>query len=103
MGTPSALGIKRIHSVEFVVDFFDRSRDFYIEKMGFAESHRSTPQWESEFRSKALVYSANDIHILVTAPLSTHSYTAQYLKLLCPGIRNVTYEVHDLAEAIDYL
>lgn len=103
MDAPSQLGIRKIHSVEFVVDFFDRSRTFYLEKMGFLETHRSTPSWEEQFKSKAVVFSSHGIRILVTAPLSTHSYTAQYLKLLCPGIRNVTFLVKDLDKTVSYL
>lgn len=103
MDSQSALGIKKIYSVEFVVDFFDRSRHFYNQKMGFVETHRSTSEWEEQFKSKAIYFSANNIKIQVCTPLSNHSYTAQYLKLLCPGIRNVTYQVESLDRAVDYL
>ncbi|MFQ5451169.1 MAG: VOC family protein [Nitrospinaceae bacterium] len=103
MSPHSALGIKRIFSYEFVVDFFDRTREFYVEKMGFAESHRSTPDWERKFKSKGIYFSANEVKVLVTSPLSSHSYTAQYLKLLCPGIRRVTFQVDHLETALTYL
>ncbi|CAI2719142.1 VOC family protein [Nitrospina watsonii] len=103
MDKASRLGIKNVFSVEFVVDFFDRSRSFYIEKMGLVETHRSTPQWEERFKSKAIYFSANDVRLMVSTPLSHHSYTAQYLKILCPGIRNVTLQVEDLDRAVDYL
>ncbi|MGP0565939.1 MULTISPECIES: VOC family protein [unclassified Nitrospina] len=103
MDTASQLGIRKVFSVEFVVDFFDRSRNFYIEKMGLVETHRSTPQWEERFKSKAIYFSANDVRLMVSTPLSNHSYTAQYLKILCPGIRNVTLQVEDLDRAVDYL
>lgn len=103
MDEASRLGIKKVFSVEFVVDFFDRSRSFYIEKMGFVETHRSMAQWEERFKSKAIYFSANDVRIMLSTPLSNHSYTAQYLKILCPGIRNVTLQVADLDRAVDYL
>ena len=103
MDTPSILGIKKIYSVEFVVDDFDRSRSFYVGKMGFAETHRSQSEWESRFRSKALYFSANDIKLMISSPLSSSSYTAQYLKILCPGIRRVTFQVKNLDEACRYL
>lgn len=103
MEIPSVLGLLKIYSVEFVVDYFDRSRDFYINKMGFQETRRSTPAWEDRFKAKALYFSANDIKIMVSAPLSHHSYTAQYLKILCPGIRTVTFLVKNLDHTIDYL
>ncbi len=103
MDNPSALGIQKVYSVEFVVDYFDRSRDFYIHRMGFQETHSSTPAWEDRFKTKALYFSANDIKIMVAAPLSHHSYTAQYLKILCPGIRKVTFLVKSLDPTIEYL
>ena len=103
MDNPSVLGIQKVYSVEFVVDNFDRSRNFYIDNMGFQETHCSTPAWEDRFKAKALYFSANDIKIMVAAPLSHHSYTAQYLKILCPGIRTVTFLVKDLDRTIEYL
>lgn len=103
MDNPSVLGIQKVYSVEFVVDYFDRSRDFYINRMGFQEAYRSTQAWEERFKTKALYFSANDIKIKVAAPLSHHSYTAQYLKILCPGIRKVTLLVKNLDRTIEYL
>ena len=103
MEAPSALGIKKVYSIEFVVEYFDRSRDFYFNKMGFAETHRSTNEWETKFKSKAIYFSANDIKIMVSSPLTTHSYTAQYLKALCPGVRKVVLQVENLDRTIDYL
>ena len=103
MASPSVLGIQKVYSVEFVVDYFDRSRNFYINNMGFQETHSSTPAWEDRFKAKAFYFSANDIKIMVSAPLSHHSYTAQYLKILCPGIRKVTFLVNDLDRTIEYL
>ena len=103
MEIPSALGIKKVYSIEFVVDYFDRSRDFYRNKMGFAETHQSTREWEDKFKSKAIYFTANDIKIMVSSPLTTHSYTAQYLKTLCPGICKVVLQVESLSQTIDYL
>lgn len=103
MESPSALGIKKVFSVEFVVDYFDRSRNFYIQNLGFEETHQSTPDWEDKFQSKAIYFSANDIKIMVSAPLSTHSYAAQYLKTLCPGIRKVVLQVDNLDRTLGYL
>ena len=103
MELPSALGIKKVYSIEFVVAYFDRSRDFYLNKMGFAETHQSTRDWEDKFKSKAIYFSANDIKIMVSSPLTTHSYTAQYLKTSCPGIRKVVLQVENLGQTVDYL
>ena len=103
MDTQSPLGLKKIFSYEFVVDFFDRSRDFYIDKLGLRETHRSTRDWENKFQSKGIFFSANDIKVLVSSPQSSHSYTAQYLKSLSPGVRKVTFQVEDLQQTIDYL
>lgn len=103
MEPPSELGIRKVYSIEFVVDYFDRSRDFYLNKMGFAESHQSTRDWEDKFKSKAIYFSTNDIKIMVSSPLTTHSYTAQYLKTLCPGICKVVLQVENLDQTIDYL
>ncbi|MFQ5443578.1 MAG: VOC family protein [Nitrospinales bacterium] len=99
----SALGIKKIFSIEFVVDFFDRSRKFYVGKMGFQETHRSSLEWEDRWNSKGVFFCSNDIKVLVTSPKSSHSYTAEYLKILSPGIRRVTFQVKSLEKTIEYL
>lgn len=99
----SALGIKGIYSFEFVVDFFDRSRDFYVNKLGLIETHRSTPEWEDKFGSKGIYFQAKDVKIFLTSPKSSQSYTAQYLKILSPGIRKVTFRVKNLKAAIQHL
>jgi len=103
MEMPSALRIKKVYSIEFVVDYFDRSRDFYLNKMGFLETHQSTRDWENKFKSKAIYFSANDIKVMVSSPLTTHSYTAQYLQTLCPGVRKVVLQVENLDRTINYL
>ena len=103
MELPSALGIKKVYAVEFVVEYFDRSREFYIHKMGFVETHQSTREWEEKFKSKAIYFAARDIKIMVSTPLSTHSYTAQYLKVLCPGICKIVLQVKNLDETVHYL
>ena len=103
MNSGSELGIKKIFSFEFVVDFFDRSRDFYAKYMGFVETHQSTAEWENKFKSKGIYFSAGDIKVLLTCPLSSHSYTAQFLKMLSPGVRKVTFQVENLKKTINYL
>jgi len=103
MDSESPLGIKRIFSFEFVVDYFDRSRDFYINKLGFNETHRSTHEWEEIFLSRGIYFSANNIKILVSSPLSSHGYTAQFLKTLSPGVRKVTFLVEDLQQTVRFL
>ena len=103
MKRPSALGIKKVYSVEFIVDFFDRSFSFYSEKLGFINTHRSTSEWEDKFKSKAYYFVAGDIKVMISTPLSNNSYTAQYLKILCPGIRKVTFLVENLDQTKDYL
>jgi 4-hydroxyphenylpyruvate dioxygenase len=99
----SLLGIKKIFSLEFVVDYFDRSRDFYVEKMGFCETHRSTPEWENKFNSKGVYLKSNNIRILVSTPKAPNSYTAEYLKILPPGIRRANFQVEDLDSAVKHL
>lgn len=99
----SSLGIRKIYSLEFVVDFFERSREFYTHKMGFVESHRSTPEWETRFNSQGVYFASNDIKMLVTSPLASHSYTAEFLKILSPGIRKVTFQVENLDRAAEVL
>lgn len=103
MSSKSLLGINNIFSFEFVVDFFDRSCEFYREKMGFIETHRSTHEWEDQFNSKGVYFRSNDVRFLITSPKSADSYTAEYLKILSPGVRRVAFQVEDLGRAVDFL
>ncbi|MBI4383628.1 MAG: VOC family protein [Nitrospinae bacterium] len=103
MESESALGLTGSFSFEFVVDFFDRSREFYVDKMGFVETHRSGPEWERKFNSKALYLKARNIRILLTTPKTGRGYTAEFLKILAPGVRRVTYQVENLDRAVQYL
>lgn len=99
----SALGIKGIFAFEFVVDFFDRSLEFYKKRLGFIETHRSSPGWEARFGSKGVYLKSNHISILITTPVSSQGYTAEFLKILSPGICRVTFVVDSLNQATDYL
>lgn len=99
----SALGIKGIFAFEFVVDFFDRSMEFYKNRLGFIETHRSSSEWESRFGGKGAYLRSNNICILITTPVSSQGYTSDFLKILSPGIRRVTFLVDSLGQALDYL
>ncbi|OGW20224.1 MAG: hypothetical protein A3K09_07360, partial [Nitrospinae bacterium RIFCSPLOWO2_12_FULL_47_7] len=103
MYSVSALGIKGIFAFEFVVDFFDRSLEFYKMRLGFIETHRSSPEWETQFNGKGAYLKSNDISILIATPISSQGYTAEFLKILSPGIRRVTFIVDSLDRATDYL
>jgi 4-hydroxyphenylpyruvate dioxygenase len=103
MYSASALGIKKIFAFEFVVDFLDRSLEFYKQRLGLVETHRSSPEWETQFGSRGVYLRSNDISILVSAPVSAHGYTAEFLKILPPGIRRVVFIVDNLDRTMDFL
>ncbi len=103
MDTVSALGIKGIFAFEFVVDIFDRSLDFYKKRLGFIETHRSSSEWEEQLGAKGAYLKSNNISLLITTPCSPRGYAGQFLKILSPGIRRVTFRVDSLDQATDYL
>lgn len=97
------LGIIGYDAIQFVSLDLERSYDFYVNKLDFAVSARSTPSFEEEHGYKAVVFSARNINIEVIQGISERSLPAQHLKHQSAGICSVKFLVRDIQHAFDTL
>lgn len=95
MGDVKNLGIKGYDSLRFVSLDLERSREFYVDKLDFAEVARSTPEWEDETGDKAAVFEADDIRLEVLEPQRDDSFGAYHREFHSAGIATVNFEVED--------
>ena len=93
------LGITGYDSLRFVTLDLGRSRNFYLEKLDFKMTARSTPEWEKETGDKAEVYQAGDIRIECVEPQDDSSWAAYHRRFHPAGIGLVNFAVKDVDEA----
>lgn len=98
-----SLGIKRIESVHYYVHDLARSRQFYTEKMDFAELGASTPALEAEGHQKSAIFHAGDMTVLCSQPIGEGSRAWRYLRKHPAGIGTLNFEVEDVEKAFRLL
>jgi 4-hydroxyphenylpyruvate dioxygenase len=103
MARSQALGIKRLEDIIFVVHDLERSTRFYVDKLDFALTARSTPDHEAKTGETTRVFTAGHVQVTVTQPLTPTSSAARYLKRHPDGISTLVFEVEDLAKTFAVL
>lgn len=98
-----SLGIKRIESVHYYVHDLARSRQFYTEKLDFAEIGCSTPELEAEGGQTSALFQAGNITLICSQPLTEGSRAARYLRKHPAGIGTLIFEVEDIEKAFRLL
>lgn len=97
MSKSEALGLRRIEAVQFFVNDLERSRAFWVDKLDFAESARSTPAWEEETGHRSVVVQAGNAVYQLTQPLSASSPAGRYLARHPDGVAELVLEVSNAA------
>lgn len=90
------LGIIGYDNVRFVSLDLDRSRAFYVDKLDFAITARSSDAFVEENGYRAEVYSARNITLEVIESTSDSSVAAHHLKNYAAGITSVNFLVQDI-------
>jgi 4-hydroxyphenylpyruvate dioxygenase len=92
------LGIKRIESVDFVVNNLARSRTFYEDKMDYAVVASSNDDFAEATGENTVVYQAGRARVQVTSPVAGDqgSHAAKFLRNHPDGVRHVNFLVEDL-------
>ncbi len=103
MARSQALGIKRLEDIIFVVHDLERSTRFYVDKLDFALTARSTPDHEAKTGETTRVFTAGHVQVTVSQPVSPTSSAARYLKRHPDGISTLVFEVEDLAKTFAVL
>ena len=104
------IGIKRLEGIHWYVHDLDRSRRFYIDKLGFAETWRSSPELEKSGNQTSVCFSANKIDVVVSAPVGSAGEStrgpgraARFLGKHPAGVGTLIFEVDDIARTFALL
>ncbi len=97
------LGIIGYDSVRFVSLDLDRSRDFYVDKLDFAITARTSDDFVAEHGWRGEVFSARNIDFEVIESTDDDSYAALHLKNFAAGIAHVGFLVKDIEYAFTTL
>jgi 4-hydroxyphenylpyruvate dioxygenase len=95
--TTSKLGIRRLLGLHYYVRDLARSRAFYLERLGFSEVGKSSPQLEAAGRQRSLVFQAAEVVITCSSPFGEGGRAARYLSKHPDGIGTLAFEVDDIA------
>jgi 4-hydroxyphenylpyruvate dioxygenase len=97
------IGIKRLEGIHWYVRDLDRSRKFYVDKLGFAETWRSSPELEQAGRQTSVCFSANKIDVVVSAPRGDTGRAARFLAKHPAGVGTLIFEVEDIERTFKLL
>ena len=98
------IGIKRLEGIHWYVHDLSRSRAFYRDKLGFAETWKSSPELDQAGRQRSVCFSANKIDIVVSSPVGEasdpgdagESRAARFLGKHPDGVGTLIFEVEDI-------
>jgi 4-hydroxyphenylpyruvate dioxygenase len=97
MAQNTPVGIKRLEGIHYYVRDIERSRQFYCNKLDFAETWRSSPELERDGRQKSACFSAGNVKVVCSAPLGNGGRAARFLSKHPDGVGTLTFEVEDIA------
>ncbi|HKP62110.1 MAG TPA: VOC family protein [Polyangiales bacterium] len=98
-----ALGIRGLLGLHYYVHDLERSRRFYLERLGFAEVGQSSPQLEAAGKQRSKVFQAGDVVITCSQPVGAGGRAARYLAKHPDGIGTLAFEVEDVARTFALL
>jgi 4-hydroxyphenylpyruvate dioxygenase len=90
------IGIKRLEGIHWYVHDLERSRQFYVGKLGFAETWKSSPELEAKGRQKSVCFAAGNIQIVVSEPIDATSRSGRFLGKHPDGVGTLIFEVEDV-------
>lgn len=98
-----SLGIQRIAALHMFVRDLERSRDYYVNSLDFAEVAVSTPEFEAEHRARASVVEAGGVRIVFLEPLDATGESFHWLEKHPEGVGRVVFDVPDAEKAFTLL
>jgi 4-hydroxyphenylpyruvate dioxygenase len=103
----SSLGIKRLESIHWYVRDLARSRSFYVDRMDFTETWKSSPQLEHAGRQRSVCFSAGTVNIVCSTPLPEMAgpagRAARFLAKHPDGVGTLVFEVEDIEQTFRLL
>jgi 4-hydroxyphenylpyruvate dioxygenase len=94
-----SLHIKRVASVHLFVRDLERSRDYFIERMGLSEIAVGTREFEQDQRARASVVEAGGARLVLLEPLGSKGESFRWLRTHPEGIGRIVFEVQDAEHA----
>ncbi|MEP6864913.1 MAG: VOC family protein [Deltaproteobacteria bacterium] len=91
-----SLGIKRLEGIHYYVYDLERSRKFYVDKLDFAETWRSSPELEQKGRQKSAAFEAGKIKVVCSQPAGEGGRAARFLSKHPDGVGTLIFEVEDI-------
>lgn len=89
------LGIKRLEGIHYYVHDLERSRKFYVDKLDFSETWRSSPEVEAKGRQQAACFQAGNVMVLCSSPIGEGGRAARFLSKHPDGVGTLIFEVED--------
>jgi len=99
----SSLGIKRLLGLHYYVRDLERSRDFYVQKLGFHEFGRSSPELEQCGHQRSIVFQSGDIVVTCSTPMGEGGRAFRYLSKHPDGVGTVAFEVENIRHTFELL
>ncbi|HSC86077.1 MAG TPA: VOC family protein [Polyangiaceae bacterium] len=98
-----SLRIERISSLHLFVRDLERSRDHYVNELGFTEVAVSTADFEADHRARASVVEAGGVRLVFIEPLGSRGESFRWLEKHPEGLGRVVFDVPDVARAFEIL
>jgi 4-hydroxyphenylpyruvate dioxygenase len=99
MAKQESIGIKRLEGIHYYVRDLERSRAFYVDKLDFAETWRSSPELETRGRQRSACFEAGNIKVVCSEPVGEGGRAARFLAKHPDGVGTLIFEVEDIAKA----
>jgi 4-hydroxyphenylpyruvate dioxygenase len=97
------LGIQYVASVHVFVRDLERIRDWYVQRLDFAEIAVSTPDFEMEHRARASVVEAGHVRFVFMEPLGSKGESFRWLQKHPEGVGRIVFDVPDAERAFTLL
>ena len=93
--TKESLGIQRVASLHVFVRDLERSRDYYVKNLDFAEIAISSSDFEMEQRARASVVEAGGARFVFMEPLGSRGESFRWLEKHPEGVGRIVFDVAD--------
>ncbi len=103
MANLAPLGITRLEGIHYYVRDLERSRRFYVDKLDFAETWRSSTEVEQQGRQTSACFQAGNIQVVCSEPVGDGSRAARFLAKHPDGVGTLIFEVEDIARTFALL
>jgi 4-hydroxyphenylpyruvate dioxygenase len=98
-----SLGIIKVESVHWYVHDMARTRRFYTELMDFAELGESSPELTKAGRQHSVVFNANDVTLICSAPVGEGGRAWRWLRKHPEGVGTINFLVKDVEKTFKLL